>query len=129
MTGSTKTKKTKIKKTKNKIIPLKKAVPKMKEVIPPYAVLTEEQFDDLKSFVLWDNPMTDLSVITSDSEISVIEMSFNLGKIHKSFESMFEKMNAILDAITPDDSTDSDEEEYEEEEGWISYDGDDEENN
>jgi len=105
----------------------KKAVPKMKEVIPPYAVLTEEQFDDLKSFVLWDNPMTDLSTITSDSEISVIEMSFNLGKIHKSFESMFEKMEAILDEITPDDSTDFDEEEYKEEDGWIQ--NDEEENN
>jgi len=105
MTDSTKIKKTKIKKT-IKNMPKKakkKAVPKMAEVIKPYATLTEEQYDELKSFMLWDNPMTDLSSISTDSDANLLEIIFQLGKIYKSFEVMFEKMTAIMTQIEPED--------------------------
>ena len=79
----------------------KKAVAKMSEVIPPYATLTEEQFDELRALTLWDNPMSELEGITSEPEISVVEIAFKMGQIHKSFEEMIKKLDTILDAIAP----------------------------
>jgi len=80
----------------------KKAVPKMAPVVAPYATLTEEQFDDLRSLTLWDNPMSELEAITSEPEISVVEIAFKMGQIHKSFEGMIKKLDTILDAISPE---------------------------
>jgi hypothetical protein len=107
----------------------KKAVPKMTKKVEPtyYTTLTEEQFDDMKAIVLWDNPMSELEGITSSSEISLIEMSFKLGQIHKSFESMFHKLETILDSVAPEEENDEDE--YSEEDGWIQNNDEDEENN
>jgi hypothetical protein len=111
----------------------KKAAPKMKEEVKPYVIMTEEQYDDLKSLMLWDNPMSDLSTIASDSDSNQLEIIFQLGKIYKSFEIMFEKMNNLMSQIVPedDDTTsgyewDSSEDDYEETE---EEETEDEENN
>jgi len=80
----------------------KKAVPKMAPIVVPYATLTEEQFDELRSITLWDNPMSELEGITSEPEISVVEIAFKMGQIHKSFEGMIKKLDTILDAISPE---------------------------
>lgn len=96
----------------------KKAVPKMSEVIPPYAVLTEEQFEDLKALSLWDNPQFELESIVTEQTVN--DILYKLGKVSVSLETMIKKLGAILDAIEPksdeEDSFDWDESEddYEE---------------
>jgi hypothetical protein len=98
----------------------KKAVAKMKEVVKPYATMTEEQYDEIKSILTWENPVRELEDVASESNLSVTEIAFKMGKISKSFETMFEKLENILNEITPDpyESTpnydwDSSEDDYE----------------
>ncbi len=78
----------------------KKAVAKMSEVIPPYATLTEQQFDELRDLVIWDNPQSELESIVTEQTVN--EILYKLGRVSVSFDTMIKKLDSILDAIAPE---------------------------
>lgn len=99
----------------------KKETPKMKEVVKqPYASMTEEQYDEIKSMLRWDNPSSELESLAGEADLSIVEMAFKIGKISKSFELMCEKIEKILeDSLTEQEGSfntyewDSSEDDYE----------------
>ena len=99
----------------------KKAVAKMTEVVKPYATMTEEQFDEIKSIVSWDNPLSQLSEIKDGGDMSMLEIGFKLGEIHCLFNKAFENIEKVLTQIGPEEDEiptfdwDDDDEEEEEE--------------
>jgi hypothetical protein len=106
----------------------KKAVPKktVKKVLvekEPTYTLTKEQYERLCSLVNWDNPLSNLDNISRMEDTTQLEIGFKVGIIYNEFEKMLNECSKILTDINLE------EEEYKEEDGWISYDGDDEENN
>lgn len=98
----------------------KKAVPKkvVTEKEPTYT-LTKEQFEKLSSLVNWDNPLSNLDSISRMEDTTLLEIGFKVGIIYNEFDKMLNECSKILSDINP-------EEEFNEEDGWISYDGDDE---
>jgi hypothetical protein len=85
----------------------KKAAPKMKEVVKQsYLSMTEEQYDEIKSILRWDNPHGEFESLASESDLTLVEMAFKIGKISKSFELMCEKIEKILeDSLTEQEDT------------------------
>jgi hypothetical protein len=61
------------------------------------------------------------------TDTTQLEIGFKVGVIYNEFEKMLNECSTILADINPEHV--EEEEEYKEEDGWISYDGDDEENN
>lgn len=78
----------------------KKSIAKVEEV-KRYEI-TEEQLDKLSDMLSWDNPLSELSDISSFSdETSKLELGFKLGEAYCKLEKMLENCEKILEEVRP----------------------------
>jgi hypothetical protein len=93
----------------------KKAVVKMKaeKIVKPYATLTEEQYDELKNIITWDNPIGDLKDLSTVGNLDLLEIGFKIGEVYSSFVKTMVSFENILNNCVVE-KTDEETEEVEE---------------
>jgi hypothetical protein len=68
---------------------------------PKQIVLTEEQYSELISIYDVMNEVTDQISDLADTELTQIQLGYNLGMINSELQSAFNKLDNLTDAINP----------------------------
>jgi hypothetical protein len=76
-----------------------KATPVQSE--PKQIVLTEEQYSELISIYDVINEVTDQISDLADTELTPIQLGYNLGMINSELQSAFNKLDNLTDDINP----------------------------